>query len=190
MDSDWSFFCKDLLMVAKKGCNTEMRSSSLMVMFHFNKAMSSLSEEFTSWSERRPSVYLVQCLFMGLESFKDLAARINEAKKILWRVVSMPTALPGRMFLNLVKYTKEAMRVGVWTLEHSMSLVMKRVKETESFLTGAAVTFFRMRLGLAEASCLTWMTEQVVAAKKSTISRVTGCLANILSTSLLDIVKK
>jgi hypothetical protein len=40
--------------------------------------------------------YFAQCLFLGELSFRYFAARINEARKILWLEQRMPLAMGGR----------------------------------------------------------------------------------------------
>jgi hypothetical protein len=66
-----------------------------------SKKSSCLSIKLTSARAKpKPSypftlVYLAQCLFLGLESFKFLAARIREARKMRCTVHRMPLATGG-----------------------------------------------------------------------------------------------
>ncbi len=60
-------------------------------------------------------VYLAQCLFFGLESFRFFAARISEAKKIRWTVHRMPFATGGSRARNRERKTREVIRVGTCT---------------------------------------------------------------------------
>lgn len=169
-------------------------SSSLTETFHFNKLINSRSAMLTSSLVNKPSVYLVQCLFNGEESFNDLALKMRAAKKIRCLVVSIPTALAGRMFLNLLRYTKVAIKVGVWTLEYLIKFLMKTTNE-ELFETGdtsmvdvevAPWLGTMVYWGLLP---LTWIMDEVVATKNWIISWDTGCLEKIFKASLSDMLK-
>jgi hypothetical protein len=66
-------------------------------------------------------VYLAQCLFFGLESFRFFAARMRQARKMRWTVHRMPFATGGSRDRSRAKYTSEVIKVGTWTRDLSTS---------------------------------------------------------------------
>ena len=86
---------------ARKGSRWSKRSCSLTRQSQSNKYNSCLSIRLTSANAKpKPSypftlVYLAQCLFFGLESFRFFAARMSEARNIRCTVHFIPFATCG-----------------------------------------------------------------------------------------------
>src|ERR1700761_5748469 len=108
-------------MGARKGSKWSNRSCSVTLVSKSSRYNSCLSIKFTSANPKpKPSkpltvVYLAQCLFFGLESFRFLAARIREARKMRWTVHRIPLATGGSLDRSRVRYTRELIKVGTCT---------------------------------------------------------------------------
>lgn len=76
------------------------------------------------------------------------------------------------------------MRVGVWTLEYLMSFFMNITSGMD--VTG--VMDKELIMEYFSLVALTWIIDDVVAARNDIISCVTGCLEKILRASRSDIV--
>lgn len=98
-------------------------SSSVTRVSQSSRKSNCRSMRFTSGNENpNPSyplttVYLAQCLFLGLESLRFFAARIRLAKKMRCTVQRMPLATGGSRERRRSRKTRDAMRVGTCTWE-------------------------------------------------------------------------
>ncbi len=131
--SNCSSICS--LIGARNGSRLSKRSCSVTRTSQSRRYKSCLSIKLTS-ANANPNpvypftlVYLAQCLFFGLESFKFLAARMREARKMRWTVHRMPFATGGSLDRRRVRYTSEVINVGTCTCDLSTSDWMKDSRE-------------------------------------------------------------
>jgi len=110
---------------ARNGSKCSKRSSSVTRTSQSRRNNNCRSIRLTSArANPNPSyvftlVYLAQCLFFGLESFKFFAARIREARKMRCTVHRIPFATGGRRDRSRAKYTSDVIKVGTWTRDLS-----------------------------------------------------------------------
>jgi hypothetical protein len=112
---------------ARNGSRCSKRSSSVTRTSQSRRNSSCRSIKLTSASAKpKPSndftlVYLAQCLFLGLESFRFFAARMRQARKMRWTVHRMPLATGGSRDRRRAKYTSAVIKVGTCTRDLSTS---------------------------------------------------------------------
>ena len=122
-------------MGARNGSNWLKRSCSVTRTSQSRRNNNCRSIRLTSANAKpNPSydftlVYLAQCLFFGLESFKFFAARMRQARKMRCTVHRMPFATGGSRDRSRAKYTSEVIRVGTCTNERSTRDWIKASRE-------------------------------------------------------------
>lgn len=187
-------------MGPRNGSNWSKRSCSVTRTSQSRRNNNCRSIRLTSANANpKPSyaftlVYLAQCLFFGLESFRFFAARMRQARKMRWTVQRMPFATGGSRDRRRARYTSEDISVGTCTNDRSTRDWMKASREGSGDWPTSGSEFDRggveggvrgipLEVGLKTGSSQR-MTSEACLARCLIICLSTRCITNSSSAAL------